>query len=161
VIAVAIDGPAGAGKSSIARKTAKEIEFIYVDTGALYRAVGLHMLNCGIVPEDQQAVSAELAHVDISLEFKDGDQRGILCGQDVTDLIRTSDVSRASSQVSAIPEVRAFLLALQTKLAEKNHVIMDGRDIGTVVLPNAQVKVFLILFYEKYKNEIIGMHIGK
>lgn len=143
VIAVAIDGPAGAGKSSIARKTAKEIEFIYVDTGALYRAVGLHMLNCGIVPEDQQAVSAELAHVDISLEFKDGDQRVLLCGQDVTDLIRTSDVSRASSQVSAIPEVRAFLLALQTKLAEKNHVIMDGRDIGTVVLPNAQVKVFL------------------
>lgn len=143
MIAVAIDGPAGAGKSSIARKTAKEIGFIYVDTGALYRAIGLHMLNHGITPEKKQEVLAELTHVNISLAFQDGEQRVLLCGNDVTDLIRTPEVSRASSQVSAIPEVRSFLLELQKNLAKKHNVIMDGRDIGTVVLPDAQVKVFL------------------
>ena len=143
VIAVAIDGPAGAGKSSIARKVASEIGFIYVDTGALYRSIGLHMLNHHIFPGDEQAVPAELEHVQISLAFRDGEQRVILCGKDVSDYIRTSAVSQASSQVSAIPAVRAFLLELQKNLAITNNVIMDGRDIGTVVLPNAQVKVFL------------------
>lgn len=143
MVAVAIDGPAGAGKSSIARKVAKELGFIYVDTGALYRAIGLHMLNHTIFPEDEQAVTAELANVQISLEFRDGEQRVILCGKDVSDFIRTSAVSQASSQVSSIAAVRAFLLQLQKNLAEQHNVIMDGRDIGTVVLPHAQVKVFL------------------
>ena len=143
MIAVAIDGPAGAGKSSIARKVAEEIGFIYVDTGALYRSIGLHMLKKHIFPGDEQAVPKELEHVDIALEFKDGEQRVILFGEDVSDLIRTSEVSRASSQVSAIPAVREFLLELQKNMAKTHNVIMDGRDIGTVVLPDAQVKVFL------------------
>ena len=143
MIAVAIDGPAGAGKSSIARQTAKEIGFIYVDTGALYRSIGLHMLNHNIFPGDAQAVSRELEHLDIGLEFQNGEQRVILCGKDVSDLIRTPEVSKASSQVSAIPAVRAFLLELQKNMAQTHNVIMDGRDIGTVVLPQAQVKVFL------------------
>ena len=143
MIAVAIDGPAGAGKSSIARKVAEEIGFIYVDTGALYRSIGLHMLKKNIFPGDEQAVPRELEHVDIALEFKDGEQRVILCGEDVSDLIRTSEVSTASSQVSAIPAVREFLLELQKNMAKTHNVIMDGRDIGTVVLPDAQVKVFL------------------
>ena len=143
MIAVAIDGPAGAGKSSIARKVAEDIGFIYVDTGALYRSIGLHMLKKNIFPGDEQAVPRELEHVDIALEFKDGEQRVILCGEDVRDLLRTSEVSKASSQVSAIPAVREFLLELQKNMAKTHNVIMDGRDIGTVVLPDAQVKVFL------------------
>lgn len=143
MIAVAIDGPAGAGKSSIARRVASEIGFIYVDTGALYRSIGLHMLRQNIFPGDAQAVQKELEHVDIALEFKNGEQRVILCGEDVSDFIRTSEVSKASSQVSAIPAVREFLLELQKNLAKTHNVIMDGRDIGTVVLPNAQVKLFL------------------
>ena len=143
MIAVAIDGPAGAGKSSIARKVAEEIGFIYVDTGALYRSIGLHMLKKNIFPGDEQAVPRELEHVDIALEFKDGEQRVILCGEDVSDLIRTSEVSKASSQVSAIPAVREFLLELQKNMAKTHNVIMDGRDIGTVVLPQAEVKIFL------------------
>ena len=123
---------------------AEEIRiFIYVDTGALYRSIGLHMLKKNIFPGDEQAVPRELEHVDIALEFKDGEQRVILCGEDVSDLIRTSEVSKASSQVSAIPAVREFLLELQKNMAKTHNVIMDGRDIGTVVLPDAQVKVFL------------------
>ena len=152
MIAVAIDGPAGAGKSSIARKVAEEIGFIYVDTGALYRSIGLHMLKKNIFPGDEQAVPRELEHVDIALEFKDGEQRVILCGEDVSDLIRTSEVSKASSQVSAIPAVREFLLELQKNMAKTHNVIMDGRDIGTVVLPDAQVKVFLTASAEERAN---------
>lgn len=145
MIAVAIDGPAGAGKSTIARQAAKKIGFIYVDTGALYRTVGLFMLRNGIVPSDEEMVAEEVdsGRVKIGLTFQNGEQKVLLGGEDVTGQIRTPEVSVASSQVSAIPKVREFLFSLQKDLAKENHVIMDGRDIGTVVLPEAQVKIFL------------------
>ncbi|MCI9575917.1 MAG: (d)CMP kinase [Clostridiales bacterium] len=145
MIAVAIDGPAGAGKSTIARQAAKKIGFIYVDTGALYRTVGLFMLRNGIVPSDEKMVAEEVdsGRVKIGLTFQNGEQKVLLGGEDVTGQIRTPEVSVASSQVSAIPKVREFLFSLQKDLAKENHVIMDGRDIGTVVLPEAQVKIFL------------------
>ncbi len=141
--AIAIDGPAGAGKSTIARRAAKEIGFIYVDTGALYRAVGLFMLNQGADTTDANAVCPLLCNVQISLTFQKGEQRVILCGRDVSDEIRTAEVSMAASNVSAIPKVREFLFSLQQNIAKENDVVMDGRDIGTVVLPNAQLKIFL------------------
>lgn len=145
MIAVAIDGPAGAGKSTIARQAAKTVGFLYVDTGALYRTVGLHMLRQGIAPDDSQAVSAELVsgRVQIAMQFQNGEQQVLLGGEDVTEQIRTPEVSKASSQVSAIPQVREFLFSLQQGLAKEHNVIMDGRDIGTVVLPDAQMKIFL------------------
>ncbi len=141
--AIAIDGPAGAGKSTIARRAAKEIGFIYVDTGALYRAVGLYMINRGINTADGEAVCPQLAGVKISLAFRNGEQHVMLCGRDVTNEIRTPEVSMAASNVSAIPAVREFLFALQQNIAKENNVVMDGRDIGTVVLPDAQLKIFL------------------
>lgn len=141
--AIAIDGPAGAGKSTIARRAAEQIGFIYVDTGALYRAIGLYMMNQGVDTTDAQAVCPLLQKVDISLAFQSGEQRVILCGADVSDEIRTAEVSMAASNVSAIGQVREFLFALQKNIAKTNDVVMDGRDIGTVVLPDAQVKIFL------------------
>lgn len=141
--AVAIDGPAGAGKSSVARKTAEKLGFLYVDTGALYRAIGLYMLQNGVDPGDADTVIPLLKKITVSLKYCDGEQRVFLCGNDVSDKIRTDDVSLAASRVSAIPEVRSFLLSLQRDIAKENNVLMDGRDIGTVVLPDAQVKVFL------------------
>jgi CMP/dCMP kinase len=141
--AIAIDGPAGAGKSTIARCAAKQIGFIYVDTGALYRAVGLYMLNHNVDTTDPEFVCPLLTQVEISLVFQNGEQRVILCGGDVSDELRTPEVSMAASNVSAIPQVREFLFALQKNIAKTNHVVMDGRDIGTVVLPDAQVKIFL------------------
>ena len=141
--AVAIDGPAGAGKSTIARAAAKEIGFIYVDTGALYRAIGLYMLQNKVDICSEQAVSAELDGLEVSLEFAGGEQHVFLCGKDVSGLIRTPDVSMAASKVSAMPRVREFLFSLQKDMAKKHDVIMDGRDIGTVVLPGAQLKIFL------------------
>lgn len=141
--AIAIDGPAGAGKSTIARRAAKEIGFIYVDTGALYRAVGLYMLNQGVDTTDAQAVCPLLNNIKISLAFQRGEQRVILCSRDVSEDIRTAEVSMAASNVSAIPQVREFLFSLQQDIAKENDVVMDGRDIGTVVLPDAQVKIFL------------------
>lgn len=143
MIAVAIDGPAGAGKSTIARRVAGELGYVYVDTGALYRAIGLHMLGCGIDPSSRDDVIPALEDVRISLAFRNGEQRVILCGGDVTPKIRTEEVSMAASQVSAIPEVRRFLFSLQREIAAAENVVMDGRDIGTVVLPDAQVKIFL------------------
>jgi cytidylate kinase len=140
---VAIDGPAGAGKSSVARKTAEKLGFLYVDTGALYRAIGLYMLQNGVDPGDADTVIPLLKKITVSLKYCDGEQRVFLCGNDVSDQIRTDDVSMAASRVSAIPEVRSFLLSLQRDIAKENNVLMDGRDIGTVVLPDAQVKVFL------------------
>ena len=142
-IAAAIDGPAGAGKSTIARTAAKELGFIYIDTGAMYRSIGLACLNKGIDPGDAGAVEALLPDITISIVFKDGEQHIILNGNDVSDDIRTESVSMAASRVSAVPAVRAFLLELQRGFARENNVIMDGRDIGTVVLPDAQVKIFL------------------
>jgi cytidylate kinase len=141
--AIAIDGPAGAGKSTIARCAAKAIGFIYVDTGALYRAIGLYMLNRGVDPAKAEEVRPLLQEVRISLAFEDGEQHVLLCGRDVSQEIRTPQVSMAASGVSAIPEVRSFLFSLQQDIAKRNNVVMDGRDIGTVVLPNAQLKIFL------------------
>ena len=140
---VAIDGPAGAGKSTVARAAAKELGFIYVDTGALYRAVGLYALRAGIKPGDAEAVGATLENINVSLEFINGEQSVLLNGEDVSSQIRTPEASMAASDVSAIPAVRAFLFDLQRDIAKKNNCIMDGRDIGTVVLPHAQVKIFL------------------
>lgn len=143
MIAIAIDGPAGAGKSTIARRAAAELGYIYVDTGALYRAVGLFMIKKGISPSDSAAVCPLLEQVEIRLAFQNGEQKVLLGDRDVTGEIRTPEVSMAASDVSAIPEVRTFLFSLQQDIAKTNNVVMDGRDIGTVVLPNAQVKIFL------------------
>ena len=143
MISIAIDGPAGAGKSTIAKLAAKELSYIYVDTGALYRAVAWHTLSSKKDPADPAQVVPLLRDASIELKFVDGEQHVFLNGQDVSPEIRLPEVSMAASHVSAIPEVRKFLFSLQQELAEKNNVIMDGRDIGTVVLPNAQIKIFL------------------
>ncbi len=142
-IAVAIDGPSGAGKSTIARRLAQELGFIYVDTGALYRTVGLAVLSGGTDPHDADAVERVLPGLRVELAYEDGAQRVLLNGEDVSDRIRTPEVSMAASAVSAYPPVRAFLFDLQQEMARRHSVIMDGRDIGTVVLPHAQVKIFL------------------
>ena len=143
MFAVAIDGPAGAGKSSVAKAAAQELGFVYVDTGAIYRTIALHVLRQGVDPHDAPAVEALLPAIQVGLEYTPEGQVMRLNGEDVTSLIRTPEVSMATSACSAIPAVRAFLLQLQRDLAEKNNVLMDGRDIGTVVLPHAQLKVFL------------------
>ena len=141
--AVAIDGPAGAGKSTIARAVAKKIGYIYVDTGALYRAIGLYMLDHGVSIHTPEEVKAKLPELQVDLAFENGEQKVLLCGEDVSGKIRTPEVSMAASAVSAVPAVREFLFSLQKEIARKHNVIMDGRDIGTVVLPEAQVKIFL------------------
>ncbi len=143
VISVAIDGPAGAGKSTVSRAAAKEIGFIYVDTGALYRAVGVNALRNGIDTKDKQAVAASLSGISVDLVFENGEQKVLLNGENVSSEIRTPPASMAASDVSAVPEVRAFLFDLQRDIAARNSCIMDGRDIGTVVLPHARVKIFL------------------
>lgn len=141
---VAIDGPAGAGKSTIAKLVAKELRLIYVDTGAMYRTIGLYMLKNGIDIHDEAAVGAALPDVSVSIGYDEsGLQRLYLNGEDVTKLIRTPEVSEAASVTSAYPKVREKLLDLQHTLARENDVVMDGRDIGTVILPDAQVKIFL------------------
>ncbi|MBR2725003.1 MAG: (d)CMP kinase [Ruminococcus sp.] len=143
-IAIAIDGPAGAGKSTIAKAAAKHLGFIYVDTGAMYRAIGLYCLRNDVDPADSEAVTALLENIDVSLARDENkNQLVILNGEDVSGLIRTEAVSMAASRCSAIPAVRAFLLDLQRNMAKEFDVIMDGRDIGTVVLPDAKVKIFL------------------
>ena len=143
MINVAIDGPAGAGKSTIARAASKELGFIYVDTGALYRAVGVYCLRKNITTTDAEGVSSVLGDINVELKFIDGVQHVYLNGDDVSTEIRLPEASMAASNVSAIPSVRAFLFDLQRDIAAKNNCIMDGRDIGTVVLPNAKVKIFL------------------
>lgn len=140
---VAIDGPAGAGKSTVAKGAAKELGFIYVDTGALYRGIGLYALRKGKNPASANDVLPLLVEIKEEIRFVCGEQRVFLNGEDVSGLIRTEEVSKAASDVSAIPEVREFLLEMQKDIAAKNDVIMDGRDIGTVVLPNAELKIFL------------------
>ena len=140
---IAIDGPAGAGKSTIAKKVAKELSFIYVDTGAMYRAMALYLLNHGVNGENQEEIEAVCSGADISIEYKNGEQIVILNGENVNAMIRTEQVGNMASKSSANPKVRAHLLKLQRTLAEKNDVVMDGRDIGTVVLPDAKVKIFL------------------
>lgn len=143
MISIAIDGPGGAGKSSIAKALAERIGFIYVDTGALYRSIGLYMLENNVDLSDSNAITGKLKDISVELKYVDNKQRVILCGKDVSEDIRKPEVSMAASKVSAIPEVREFLLSLQRDMADKNNIIMDGRDIGTVVLPNAQIKMFL------------------
>ena len=139
---IAIDGPAGAGKSSVARAVAAELNAMYLDTGAMYRAFGLHMLRKGAT-NDARAIVAALEDVDITVEFVDGAQHIFIGNEDVTDAIREPEVSMAASDVSAVPEVRERMVALQRKIAEGHDVIMDGRDIGTKVLPNATLKIFM------------------
>lgn len=143
LINIAIDGPSGAGKSTLARKLAEKLGFIYVDTGALYRAVALYAVRERVPLRDRPKIIAMLQNLDIGLAYRDGVQRVLLNGEDVSGEIRSPEVSMAASDVSPIPEVRAFLLGLQKDLAKKNNVIMDGRDIGTVVLPEAKLKIFL------------------
>ena len=140
---IAIDGPAGAGKSTIAKLVAAKLGFIYVDTGAMYRAMALYFLENGIQPEDETRVSAICGQIDISLRYQDGVQQVILNGRDVSGKIRTEAVGNAASVVSAYRAVRQALLALQQNLAKTSNVIMDGRDIGTCVLPHAQTKIYL------------------
>ncbi len=142
MINIAIDGPAGAGKSTAAKAAAKKLGFIYVDTGALYRTVGVNALRKGIDPKDAEKVKATLADIDVSLGFVDGSQHVFLNGEDVSEEIRLPASSMAASDVSAIPEVREFLLSLQRDIAKRNNCLMDGRDIGTVILPDAQYKFF-------------------
>ena len=142
-IAVAIDGPSGAGKSTLARAVAAEFGFLYVDTGALYRTVGLYIRRKEIDPDDAAAVAAALPGARVSLAYRGGEQRVFLEDEDVSEAIRTPEASRYASKVSAIPAVRAFLLETQRRMARENSVVMDGRDIGTVVLPDARIKLFL------------------
>ena len=143
-ISVAVDGPSGSGKSTLSRAAAKELSLVYVDTGAIYRTTALHILRQGADPRDAAAAAALLPEVGITLSYDAaGMQRMCLNGEDVTELIRTQEVSMAASTVSAYPAVRAFLLEMQRELARRHSVIMDGRDIGTVVLPEADVKIFL------------------
>ena len=140
---IAIDGPAGAGKSTIAKRAAKELGFLYVDTGAMYRTIALSLLRSGTDCEDEAALAGELDRMQIGMEYKDGEQRMLLNGENVTGLIRTEEVSRMASFSSAKPIVREKLLELQRKLARENDVLMDGRDIGTRILPDADLKIFL------------------
>lgn len=142
-INIAIDGPAGAGKSSIAKLVSKKLGYIYVDTGALYRTVGLYSIRKGIDTKDAEAVTETLKDINVELGFVDGAQHVFLNGEDVSDAIRTPEASMGASNVSAIPAVRTFLFDLQRDIAKNNNCIMDGRDIGTVVLPDAQIKLFL------------------
>lgn len=142
--AVALDGPAGAGKSSIAKRAAAALDFIYVDTGALYRTIGLAASRRGVEPVASPEVEEMLSQIKVDLTFNDrGEQVVLLDGEDVSGLIRTPEASIMASKISAIPAVRAYLLDLQRNMAKTQNVIMDGRDIGTVVLPDAQVKIFL------------------
>ena len=144
MISIAIDGPSGAGKSTLARSMAEKLGYLYVDTGAIYRTIGLYMYEADIDPKDEAAVLAALPEIEIELSHgEDGLQRMTLNDCDVTEAIRLPHISLCASAVSAHPGVRAFLLEMQRELARTNNVIMDGRDIGTVVLPEAEVKVFL------------------
>lgn len=140
---VAIDGPAGAGKSTIAKRLAGESGYIYVDTGAMYRAMALYLIRCEISPDDKSGIEEACEKADISIEYADGEQQVILNGENVNGLIRTQEVSNMASVSSANPKVREKLVALQQKLAESADVVMDGRDIGTKVLPGAEVKIYL------------------
>lgn len=150
---IAFDGPSGAGKSSLAKRVAAEFGFLYVDTGAIYRTVGLAAYRAGIDRKDENAVAALLPKLDIKMGYNDeGEQRMVLNGEDVSAQIRMPEISICASDVAALPSVRAFLLGLQRKTAEENNVIMDGRDIGTVVLPDADLKVFLTASAEARAN---------
>lgn len=140
---IAIDGPAGAGKSTIAKRIAKELGYIYVDTGAMYRAMALYFISIGVSSDDSEAISSKCKDADISIEYRNGEQVVLLNGEDVTGMLRTEEVGNMASATSVNGDVRKKLVELQQKLAATTDVVMDGRDIGTVVLPNAEVKVYL------------------
>lgn len=142
-ISVAIDGPSGAGKSTVARAAAARLGYVYVDTGAMYRAIGLAVCRRGISGDDIAGIVATLPAVELAIQYQDGEQHILLCGEDVSDAIRTPEIAKYASQVSAVPEVRAFLLETQRNMAKNDNILMDGRDIGTVILPDAPVKIFL------------------
>ncbi len=159
MISVAIDGPAGAGKSTIAKLASKKLGYIYVDTGALYRSIGYFVMKNGGDIDNAKSVVSFLPKIRAEIKFIDETQHVFVNGEDVSDKIRTEEVSRAASKVSAIPEVREFLLSLQRDFAKKYNVVMDGRDIGTVVLPDAEVKIFLTASPEvranrRYKEQV-------
>lgn len=140
---IAIDGPAGAGKSTIAKKLAKKLGFVYVDTGAMYRAMAYYFLQHGIAAEDEKAIAEACPKVEVTIAYEGGEQQVILNGENVNGVIRTEEVGNMASATSVYPVVRTKLVELQQQLAAKTDVIMDGRDIGTCVLPNAQVKIYL------------------
>lgn len=143
MISVAIDGPSGAGKSSMARRLAADLGYTYVDTGAMYRAIGLYVRRAGADTKDSAAVEALLPQIQLDIRLQDGAQHILLNGEDVTEAVRAEEIGMAASDVSAYPAVRGFLLDTQRNLAASRDVLMDGRDIGTVVLPNATVKIYL------------------
>ena len=143
MISVAIDGPSGAGKSSMARRLAADLGYTYVDTGAMYRAIGLYVRRAGADTKDPAAVEALLPRIQLDIRLQDGAQHILLNGEDVTEAVRAEEIGMAASDVSAYPAVRSFLLDTQRNLAASRDVLMDGRDIGTVVLPNATVKIYL------------------
>ena len=160
--AIAIDGPSGAGKSSLARRCAAAFGFVYVDTGAIYRTVGLAALRRGIDRRDEAAVKALLPELEIEMRYNEaGEQRMFLNGEDVSTDIRLPEVSICASDVSALPAVRAFLLEMQRKMAREHDVIMDGRDIGTVVLPDAELKIFLTASAEARAERRLKELLGK
>lgn len=152
MISVAIDGPAGAGKSTIAKMASKELGFIYIDTGALYRSIGYFVLKNGGDLENADSIISFLPQINAEIKFIDETQHVFINGEDVSDKIRTEEISRAASKVSAIPKVREFLLSLQRDFAKRYNIVMDGRDIGTVVLPNATVKIFLTASAQERAN---------
>lgn len=143
MIRIAIDGPSGSGKSTLAKAVAKELGIIYVDTGALYRTIGYHVYQSGKDPRNENEVASLLPDINIELKYENGSQRVILNGEDLGDKIRLPQMSMYASAVSAIPAVRRFLLEMQKSLARENSVVMDGRDIGTVIIPDADLKIFL------------------
>ncbi|MBE6718077.1 MAG: (d)CMP kinase [Ruminococcaceae bacterium] len=149
---IALDGPSGSGKSVMARAVAERLDFLYVDTGALYRAIGLYMFRNGIDINDAEAVSSNLSNIKLELSHSEEGQVVLLNGENVNKDIRLPEISMYASKVSAIPSVRDFLLNIQRETAKKNNVIMDGRDIGTVIFPDAQVKIFLFA-----KDEVRAM----
>ena len=140
---IAIDGPAGAGKSTIAKRVAKTLQYIYVDTGAMFRAMAIHLIRMGTDTTDAEAISRDAQSADITIEYRDGEQVVLLNGENVTPYLRTEEVGNMASVSSVNPDVRAKMADLQRQLAAKQNVVMDGRDIGTVILPDAQVKIYL------------------
>ena len=149
MIGIAIDGPSGAGKSTIAKALAKEFGYIYVDTGAIYRTVGLYMQKNGISTEDKEGIENNLSNVKVEIKYVDGEQKMFLNGEDVSGYIRTPLIAKYASVVSAVPKVRAFLFDMQRSLARENNVIMDGRDIGTVICPMPMLRFFSQLLQKR------------
>lgn len=158
---IAIDGPAGAGKSTIAKRLAKELDFIYVDTGAMYRAMALYFMEKDVDTSNEELVTEKCRQINVKLQYEQNEQRVILNGENVNDKIRTEQVGNMASIVSAYPSVRTHLRFLQQDLAEKNSVIMDGRDIGTCVLPNADLKIFLTASVETRAKRRYDEHLAK